>query len=154
MKINTISLRRRHLMMAAAAGAATPASAFTFLRGGPAMAPAIGAAGAPDRGEKLVVSGRIVDAKGKAVSNATLEAWHDGAHHTTVASDADGRLMFTTTTPAQREGISYRISRGNSGAREGRFQLYSASDANDAPLAHLHRDDAGVWRSTFALTLA
>jgi hypothetical protein len=154
MKINTICLRRRHLMMAAAAGAATPASAFTFLRGAPAMAPAIGAAGAPHHGEKLIVSGRIVDAKGKPVSNATLEAWHERVHRTSVATDADGRLMFTTTTPAEREGISYRISRGNSRAREGRFQLYSGAGAGDAPLAHLHRDDAGVWRSTFALTLA
>ena len=74
-------------------------------------------------------------------------------HRTSVSTDADGRLMFTTTTPGEREAISYRIAGAAGGAREGRFQLYSASAAGDAALVHLHRDDSGVWRSTFGLTL-
>jgi hypothetical protein len=152
--ITMFSLRRRHLTMAAAACVATPASAFTILRGGTAVAPAIGAAGIPRQGEKLVVSGRVVDATGKAVTNVALEAWHPGVHGTTVTTDGDGRVMFTTTTPADVQGIRYRITRADSHVQEGRLRIDVTAAGRDATLSHLHRDDAGVWRSTFALTLA
>ena len=153
MKTNSFSLRRRHVMIAAGAVASAPASAFTVLRGAPALAPALGAMGLPRSGEKLVVSGRIVDGNGKPVANATLEAWHAHVHRTTVTSDGDGRLMFTTTTPEGREGIAYRITRANRSAREGLLKLNAPAGADDV-LAHLHVDEAGVWRTTFALTLA
>jgi hypothetical protein len=140
-------------MIAAAAVASSPAGAFTVLRGAPALAPALGAMGMPRSGDKLVVSGRIVDGSGKPVANATLEAWHAHVHRTTVMSDGDGRLMFTTTTPAGREGIAYRITRANGSARQGRLELTAPAGSNDA-LTQLRVDESGVWRTTFALTLA
>jgi hypothetical protein len=153
MKTNSFSLRRRHIMIGAAAIASAPASAFTLLRGAPALAPALGAMGMPRSGEKLVVSGRLMDGNGKPIANATLEAWHSHVHRTTVTSDGDGRLMFTTTTPEGREGIAYRITRANRSALQGLLRLGAATSADDA-LAHLHVDEAGVWRTSFALTLA
>jgi hypothetical protein len=153
MKPNTISLRRRHLMIAGAAGVATPMSAVAGLCGGASL----GANAEPfaiPAGEKLVVSGRIVDSRCKPVANATIEAWHADAHRTSVRTDGDGRFMFTTTTPSDRRHIDYRI--GGNDAASGARQLHLVTGARpaDGAISQIHRDDAGVWRTTFALTLA
>jgi protocatechuate 3,4-dioxygenase beta subunit len=153
MKQNTISLRRRHLMIAGAAGVATPMSAVAGLCGRGSM----GAHAEPiaiPAGEKLVVSGRIVDSRCKPVVNATVEAWHAHAHRTSVRTDGDGRFMFTTTTPAGRRPIDYRVGGKDCATGPRQLHLVTSAGSTDGAISQLHRDDAGVWRTTFALTLA
>jgi hypothetical protein len=134
-------------------GAAVPAFAFPG-QALTAVAPAIGASWSVRSGDKLVVSGRIVDARGAAVAGAAVEAWHEDVHRTSVVTDADGRFMFTTTTPRSRSALSYRVTQhGRAGAvRE--LHLARRSGVADGHVARLQRDDTGVWRTTMGLTLA
>lgn len=126
MKPDTISLRRRQLMVASLA--ATPMAALASQPGA--------LAGAADLQGRLVVSGRILDADGKPVFGARIEVLRAGAD-TTVTTDADGRFMLATTASSR---IRYRVSHEAHGARSGRLDL--------AP------DDAGTWRGSFGLALA
>jgi len=146
MKPSTISLRRRHLMLAGLAGAAAPAPLFA----GQFSTAEAGAAGSAPR---LIVSGRILGGPdGKPLTGATVEAWHagtagDAARATT---DGDGRF-FATIASAERSGrprrIHYRVR------HEGREMLVTQRISGDL-VANLRRDDAGAWRTTFALARA
>jgi protocatechuate 3,4-dioxygenase beta subunit len=152
MKPNTISLRRRHLMIAGLAGVATPHALFagqiTF------DAPTASRIDAYRSGDKLIVSGRIVDANGKAVADARIEVLHAQAGaRSSVATDADGRFMLTTIAPETRQ-IEYRVSHKDHPTRATRLHLAPNRGVRDDVIARLQRDDAGVWRTTFALTLA
>ena len=143
MKPNTISLRRRHLMMAGLAGAAAPVPLFA----GQLSIAEIGAAGSAPR---LIVSGRIRGgADGKPLAGATVEAWHAGAA-ARATTDGDGRF-FTTIVSADPSGrprrIHYRVR------HEGREMPVTHRISGDL-VANLRRDDAGAWRTTFALALA
>ena len=146
MKPSTISLRRRHLMMAGLAGAAAPAPLFA----GQLSIAEIGAAG---RAPRLIVSGRIRGgADGKPLAGATVEAWHAGAagDAARATTDGDGRF-FTAITSADPSGrprrIHYRVR------HEGR-EMPVTQRISDDLVANLRRDDAGAWRTTFALALA
>ena len=152
MKPNTISLRRRHLMIAGLAGVAAPGVPFA----GPIRfdARAVSRIDANGSGEKLIVSGRIVDANGKALADARVEVLHAQAvARASVATDADGRFMFTTVTPATRH-IEYRVSHKDHPTRATRLHFAPTRGVSDDALARLQRDDAGVCRTTFALTVA
>jgi hypothetical protein len=146
MKPSTISLRRRHLMMAGIAGAAAPVPLFA----GQLSIAEVGIAGSARR---LIVSGRILGGPdGKPLAGATVEAWHagtadDAARATT---DGDGRF-FTTIASADPSGrprrIHYRVR------HEGREMPVTQRISEDL-VANLRRDDVGAWRTTFALALA
>ncbi len=148
MKNKMISLRRRHLMIAAAAGLAAPACAWTL----PAVAMTaneVRIAG----GEKLIVSGRILDAHGQPAAHASIDAWHADVHRTSVVADADGRFMFTTTTPTAGSAIDYRVS--HAGATTVRqLTLTPRPHVSAHAQSQVRRDEQAVWRTTFALTLA
>ena len=140
MKPDTISLRRRYLMIASLAGAATPAVVFA----GPA-----GDAGFAANSGKLIVSGRILGHGGKPLSGAVVEilaAHSDG--DASVTTDADGRFMFTTAAAGR---VDYRVL--HDGIAEPMRQLRLAG-APGNPSARPHRDETGTWRATFGLSLA
>src|SRR5262249_15689388 len=106
MKSSTVSLRRRHLMIAGIAGTAAPA----VLNAGPvSRAESVTAKG--DMG----VSGRVLAADGKPLHAALVEIW-DARSADSLAStttDGDGRF-FAAVPPAQGSRprhIHYRVSR-------------------------------------------
>jgi len=146
MKPSTISLRRRHLMMAGLAGAAAPAPLFA----GPLSFAEVRAAGSAPR---LIVSGRLLGGPdGKPLAGATVEAWHAGAAGAAVraTTDGDGRF-FATIVSADPSGrprrIHYRVR------HEGR-EVPVTQRISDDLVANLRRDGAGAWRTTFSLALA
>jgi len=146
MKSSTISLRRRHLMMAGLAGAAAPAPLF----GGPFSATAVETGGSAPR---LIVSGRILCGRDhKPLAGATVEMWLAGAggEFTSAATDGDGRF-FAAISPLDTAGrprrIDYRVRHA------GRETPVTRRITNDL-VANLGRDDAGALRTTFGLTLA
>jgi protocatechuate 3,4-dioxygenase beta subunit len=152
-------------MLAGLAGAVTPATVFAAQRGGSRDAQAVTQlyAGATASGDKLVVSGRIVAAPDcKPLAGALVEAWHGGTNGDSVrasaTTDADGRFMLTTGTPADQAGrprpIHYRLVRQGH-ATPVRTLHFARTDGITGDLvAQTHRDDAGVWRASFGVTVA
>ena len=156
MKPNTISLRRRQLLIAGLAGAATPGALF-------AAQCNVAAAGQPQLAEiftkgteeTLVVSGRIVAGDCKPLSGALVEVWYTDPR-TAVATntDADGRFVLTTIVPASGDSRSFKIAVSTPGKRTRTAQRHFTREpgaANDA-LVQVHRDEAGLWRTTLGLT--
>lgn len=171
MKHVTISLRRRHLMIAGLAGIAAPASLFAgqsgaALHGAPQplherSALAVAEPGAGSSEEKLVVSGRILSPDGKPLAGATIDAWRADAKGDCVASvttDADGRFMFTALAPAEYPGrakhLLYRVSHKEYRTSVTQLHFAHAPGISGQGITRLHRDEAGVWRAAFGLTLA
>ena len=157
MKRNTISLRRRHLMMAGLAGVATPATIFAGQRGDALFADLSATTGGGKGG--LVVSGRILDTDGKPLFNASVEVWHAVARRerARATTDGDGRF-FATIAPAEHSGrprqIHYRVSHEQHGTLVKQLYLARERGVSDDLVSHLQRDDTGVWRTTFGLTVA
>lgn len=133
------SPRRRHLMLAGAAGLAASSGVFAL----PSFAE-------PVPGETLLVSGRIVDAEGKPLADAWVEG--PGANRSEriarTRTDADGRFMLTTSVSQADSYVDYRVSHVHGFARERVPLAY-----REAP-TRFQRDEQGVWRTTFALTVA
>ena len=144
-KPDTISLRRRYLMIAGVTGAVTPVAVFA---GQPGDAMVAELAASTGKG-KLILSGRILGHDGKALSGAVVELLR--AHSSGDAgatTDADGRFMLTTVAA---ERIDYRVI--HDGNATPVRQLRFARVPGDH-VARLQRDDEGTWRATFGLTLA
>lgn len=157
MKPDTISLRRRHLMMAGLAGVAAPFIAFAEERAG---APRVGHGVASEDMQKLVISGRVLGAAdGKPLAGATVEAWTDSGLPLCagVASDADGRFMFAASAPSAYSGaprhVRYRVSYNGQATPVTELQFDGGSAAAPYRVAHLQRDESGVWRGSFGVTL-
>jgi protocatechuate 3,4-dioxygenase beta subunit len=132
-------------MIAGLAGMAAPATLFAAAQG--AAGPSAAAA-APRGGEPLLVSGRVVTPQGAPLQGATLTFADDAASR--AITDADGRFMLETATP--RDGIlAYRITHDAHGAIAQRTQLDARASATGVPA---QRDEAGVWRAAFGVTLA
>jgi protocatechuate 3,4-dioxygenase beta subunit len=161
MRPNTISLRRRHLMIAGLAGVAAPASLYAGQWSGkPGAALDGGLAASASAGvERMIISGRILGMDRKPLAGAAVEMWRADAvrARTSVTTDADGRF-FTTIAPAPYSGrlshINYRVS--HKGHETPATPLYFARErgVSDDRVAHLQRDDAGVLRATFGTTFA
>ncbi len=154
MKQDTISLRRRHLMIAGLAGIAAPAGVFAGQCGGAsgnAPAAAEFLAGGNARGGKLVVSGRILGPDCKPLAGAAVEAWQAGGskQRASATTDADGRFMFMTDEFVQQGGrpqsISYRVSHPGQRTLETR---------HDFAHTQIGRDEVGIWRTAVGLSLA
>ena len=163
MKHDTISLRRRHLIIAGLAGIAAPAGVFAAQWGGTQhTAPAaveLMAAGGTGEGQ-LVVSGRILGPDGKPLAGAAVEAWQGGDSklRASAMTDADGRFMFTTGACAQDNGrpqsISYRVTHQRRGTVEKRIDYARTPDLARGPDAQLQRDETGTWRAAVGLAFA
>ena len=131
MKPDTISLRRRHLMMA---GLAAPAALYAAQYAGMA------AAGSAQR---LVMSGRILGADGKPLSGARVELLHPHSNDAIgVETDADGRFVLDSAGVG-RQSVRYRVSRKGHPTRSTPLET-----------VQLQRDETGALRGTFGLMLA
>ena len=98
MKSETISLQRRHLMIAAAVTAVTAGSLYTAAQiFGSKPSTRAGAAS----GTSLLASGRIITADGAPLAGATILArqFCTGSEPCQTTTDADGRFVFETATP-------------------------------------------------------
>lgn len=150
-KPDTLSLRRRHLMIA---GIAAPTTLFaTQLRAAPHDGLAVLPTNASSVSETLIVSGRMLDAKARPLAGALVEVLDSGSNTTARATtDADGRFLFTSAVP--REYLNCRVSRA--GHKTVMKQLHFAHKPGvpGDQVAQLQRDDAGLWRTTFGLALA
>ena len=138
MKSTIASVRRRQLIIAGLAAGAMPASVLAGECGARADAfglPGIAALTMAD-GDKLIVSGRVVDASCNAVAGARVELPGAGADATT---DADGRFMLVTNPAhAASPSVDIRVSRRNLRASDRVVAL---------------RDAAGSWRGTLEVAL-
>jgi protocatechuate 3,4-dioxygenase beta subunit len=144
-KRTAVSLQRRQLMIASLAGIAAPA---LFASSGSHAEMSATMNIAPGSGEQLVLSGRVVTRQGAPLQGATIETTR--GIYARAATDADGRFMLVTATP--RAGtLSYRITHDAHGTHEGILQLTHVDTARHV---HAQRDDAGVWRAAFGVTLA
>lgn len=152
MTMDTISLRRRHLLIAGLIGVTAPVSAFAGRQGELREAAALPGLERVNL-DRLVVSGRVAGAlDGKPLAAAVIEAWPTGsnAERTVAMTDADGRFVLTTSAPAASHG----------GPRVLRYRVRYAG--RELPAAQLHsgnaarwqRDDAGVWRTSLGLSVA
>jgi hypothetical protein len=153
--MNTISLRRRQVMIAGLAAAAAPAPLFAQV-----CVPVAGAASRPPKvaelvaaieGDKLIVSGRVMGSDCKPLAGALVEVWSASSERgTSVTTDADGRFMLTTA--AATEGLQLRVSHRGQTIQTQR-RLMTEGDT-DGVTAHVERDESGVWRTTLGLVLA
>jgi protocatechuate 3,4-dioxygenase beta subunit len=148
-KHNTISLRRRHLMIAGLAGAAAPAALFAQ--------PLDLLESAGPGGKKLVVSGRIVTPDGKPVAGALVEVWQADAsgEQARATTDGDGRFFtsIASVRPGRLPNVHYRVSHEAHATTMTQLQ-FSGKRGDAGRVAHVQRDEAGMWRASFGLTLA
>lgn len=132
MKYDSVSLRRRYLMIAGVAGIAAPAG---LLAAG---------ARAPDtyKVEPLIVSGRIVDPAGKPLANAVLEV-----ADASTTTDGDGRFMVRTIARIARdcpESMQCRIT----------HSAQRAAKTLEFVRRRVVRDETGTWRAGVSLNVA
>ncbi len=153
-----IAMTRRQLMLAAVAAALTPASLFAAQCGGGLVAAAENAFAAGAAGDTLVVSGRVLGFGCQPLAGAVIEVWHAAAAPVRVITDGDGRFVLTTLAPHTARGeaphLSYQVTHPAHDLRA--RELYFSRQANraDDSVAQVERDEAGVWRAAFGLTLA
>jgi hypothetical protein len=130
LKNESISLRRRYLMLTAVAGAAAPAGLFAA----PPMA--------RTRAEPLIVSGRVVDGTGAPLAGARIDI-----ADVTATTDGDGRFMVKTAAGI-REGCPDSLEcRIMHSARQVEKKL-------EFSRARVVRDEAGAWRAGVSLNTA
>jgi len=146
------SPRRRQLMIAGLAGSAVPGSVLGALLEGATADPARGAL---REGDRLIVSGRIVDAQEQPVTGALIEMLNGAAERKVwTSTDGDGRFVLTMSASAAQSQIDYRVTRPQRGAVTRSLHFAPARGFERETAAFLQRDDAGTWRTTFGLTLA
>ncbi len=155
---NSISIKRRQIMMAGAAGVLAPAGVFAAQCGGGLVAASQNAFGANGAGHKLVLSGRVLGSGCEPLAGAVIEAWHADATPVRTTTDADGRFVLVTLAPAAALGqaphLSYLVTHPAHDLRV--HELYFTRESNRATdsVAQLERDSTGVWRAAFGLTIA
>ena len=156
--INLISIKRRQLMIAAAACAAAPAGAFAARCGGGEVAAAENPFGAGGAGQKLVLSVRILGFGCQPLGGAVIEVWHADAAPVRTTTDADGRFVLTTSAPAGAGAdvpyLSYHVTHPSHDLRARALRFTRQTGGAVENVARLERDDAGVWRAAFGLTVA
>ncbi len=155
-----ISIKRRQLMIAGAAGALAPAGTLAARCGGGIVSATQnepGAFGIDGAGQKLVLSGRVLGADCQPLSGAIVEAWHAGAAPVRTTTDADGRFVLVTVAPAAGQGdvphLSYLVTHPAHDLRVHRLDFTRAANRGAEGIAQLERDDAGVWRAACGLTV-
>ena len=158
---DTISLRRRQLMVA---GAAAPMAAMAgYCMGAPLGLPVVAepGAGGGRAGAKLIISGRVLRRDGKPLAGAVVETWRaDGeGGQASETTDADGRFMFTTiiapaVSSARPLPMHYRVSHAGHETLVSQLHLAREPGVPGDRIAQLQRDEAGNWRATFGVALA
>jgi len=172
MKPETISLRRRYLLIA---GASAPAALIAAQCGaaGSALAAGLPASASRTAGT-LIVSGRMLDGTGKPLAGALVEVWQADARgdysqvgakpddagcllRASLRTDADGRYSFRTVAPGEYPGrprhMHYRVSA--KGYATLVTQLYFGRERGVPPeLTVTAAPKDGALAATFDVTLA
>lgn len=150
MKRETISRRRRQLLIA---GASVPAALAAAQWGAAGGALAAGLPASTGRAaDTLIASGRMLDAAGKPLAGALVEVLDPGTDaEVRATTDADGRFMFTSAVP--RAALDCRVSLPGRETVTRRLHFAHLHGIPADQVARLQRDEAGVWRTTFGLTL-
>jgi hypothetical protein len=93
------------------------------------------------RGDKLVVSGRVIDSASRAIAGARIET--DGAVPT--RTDADGRFMLIVSAPATgtRHALDIRVMHPKRAARTAHIDSRALAQ----------RDEHGTRRTTLEVAL-
>jgi hypothetical protein len=138
------SVRRRQVIIAGAASLAVPGfvlAADRAVRGYAEDTRALEGYTAA-RGDRLVVSGRVIDAASHAIAGATVET--DGAAPT--KTDADGRFMLVVSPPAMgtRHAVDVRVTHPRRAARTAHIDSRALAQ----------RDERGTRRATLEVALA
>lgn len=125
---------------------------------------------------RLIVSGRILGAPDcKSLAGALVEVWHADANgdytgftrgktddpacllRASIKTDAEGRYSFTTIVPAEYPGrprhIHYRVSHPAHATLVTQLYFERERGVAEALVAPLTRDDKGVSRVAFDVTL-
>ena len=141
MKTNTVSVRRRQMIIAGCAGAAVPGSLFAGqCTAGARVSDAALAATRAARADKLILSGRIVDGACAAVAGALVQAPHD---RSTAVTDADGRFMLVASPASGAASQSLRL-----------VVSHAAHGTRDARVHMARGDQARTGRATLEVALA
>jgi hypothetical protein len=148
------------VIVAGFAAAAAPAALFAAqcdVASAPPGEPQLAAVFTQGTNAALVVSGRVVGSDYKAVTGALVEVWHvDSRQAVATTTDADGRFVVMASVPARGESHDFKVSvsppNGQTMTAQRRFTREAS--AWDETLAQVHRDEAGILRTTLALTLA
>lgn len=152
---NTISIKRRQLLIAGAAGAAAPAGLLAAQCGGGEVAAAQDVFGADGAGKKLVLSGRVLGFGCQPLAGAVIEVWQDDATRVRATTDGDGRFVLTTVAPARGRAphLSYYVTHPLHDLRARELYFTREPDPAAESVARIERDAAGVWRAAFGLTV-
>lgn len=153
---NTISIRRRHLMVAGLAALATPgvllARECVPVATGMLRPPTVAQLLTEMAGEKLIVSGRVVGSDCRGLAGALVEIWSTAsARGTSGSTDGDGRFLITSMAPSHGK-VHIRVSyNGQTLVTE---RQLSSEPASGESVMHVTRDEANRLRTTVALAFA
>lgn len=125
--------------------------------------------------EKLALSGRVLGADCKPLPGALVEVWHADTNgdysgftrgkaddpacllRAAIKTDAQGRYAFSTIVPAEYPGrprhIHYRVSHAAHATLVTQLYFGRERGVADALITTLMRDDKGVSRAAFDITL-
>lgn len=152
MKSETISLQRRHLMIAGTITAVTAGSLYAAAQTFSSASPVRTGAAA---GSSLLASGRIVTADGKPLSGAAILArqFCTGSEPCQTSTDADGRFVFETATPQGAQPMLVYVTHPDIAPFHAEVRFGEGRDAGNLVHAQtlLDRD---TLRASFALTVA
>lgn len=147
-------------MVAGLAVAAAPATLFAAqcdVTAAPPGQPQLAEVFTEGTESRLVISGRVLGSDCKALAGAIVQVWYvDPRQAVATTTDADGRFVLTAAVPAIGDSREFKISVSRPDGRTVTAQrrFTRDADASDDTLALVHRDEAGVWRTTLALALA
>ena len=155
MKPNTLSLRRRQLLSQVSRAPRRPSAVCSAVQRGGAGQPQLAeifTKGPKRRSSSQAASWRRL----QALSGALVEVWYtDPRTAVATSTDADGRFVLTTIVPASGDSRSFKIAVSRPGEQRTltaqRHFTREPGVANDA-LVQVHRDEAGLWRTTLGLT--
>lgn len=156
MKIDSISLQRRRLMIAGAALTVVPAAGFATARSARAAAAAPATA---RHATALVVSGRLLAADGQPLAGASVLAWQlcGKSGGCSVISDADGRFVFSTAAPQHGpdgiEPMRVCVTRPAGAPHYADLHFGHGRDTRNSVIART-LPDHGTLRASFELTLS
>ncbi len=125
--------------------------------------------------ERLLVTGRVLSADCKPLAGALVEVWHadangDYSHYTrgkkddlacllraSIKTDGEGKYTFSTIVPAEYPGrprhIHYRVSHAAHATLVTQLYFWRERGVADELVTALKRDDRGVARAAFDITL-
>ena len=151
MKSETISLQRRHLMIAGAVTAVTAGSLYTAAQF-PGSKPSTRTGAAS--GASLLASGRIVTADGSPLAGAAIVARQlcSAKEPCQTTTDADGRFLFETATPQGAQPMLVYVT--HPGIAPFHAEVRFDRGSNDRNVVHAQTlIDRDTLRASFGLTV-